>query len=192
MAGRSVSGYDWLVNVGRFSANRAFILPIPGNNTAHWPGIENSLGDYLAVADPLEDGVSKIPEMLEKAVSGFDVVFAVNSLKPKQSLAYRCSSIIFNRSYSGLNNLAGEYIGAKLKLKHEMTELALIDVQMSLKNIGITLMDGSFFSVMPFPSRQLYTLRHVRYTTHCHWADQSSRNPYDKLKIMLMCQDAKG
>ena len=32
-------------------------------------------------------------------------------------------------------------------------------------------MDGPFFSCMPFPSRGLHTLSHVRYTPHGHWFD---------------------
>jgi len=38
-------------------------------DTASWVGLENALGDFVAVIDPLTDDVSFLPEMLDKAVS---------------------------------------------------------------------------------------------------------------------------
>jgi len=42
-------------------------------------------------------------------------------------------------------------------------------------------MDGPFFSMMPFPARGLHTLSHVRYTPHLHWQDQCGIDPYQKM-----------
>ena len=39
-------------------------------DTASWVGLENALGDFVAVIDPLADDVGFLPEMLDKAVSG--------------------------------------------------------------------------------------------------------------------------
>ncbi|MFL5331217.1 MAG: NAD(P)/FAD-dependent oxidoreductase [Gemmataceae bacterium] len=58
-----------------------------------------------------------------------------------------------------------------IPLKHELTELALVEPSPALAGLGITVMDGPFFSCMPFPARGLYTLSHVRYTPHFHWFD---------------------
>lgn len=52
----------------------------------------------------------------------------------------------------------------------------------SLVDLGITVMDGPFFSLMPFPARGLHTLSHVRYTPHMHWVDEQGLNPYAKLR----------
>lgn len=89
---------------------------------------------------------------------------------------------VFNCTYSGLNQLKGDFIGTRTGLKHEITEMALIQVPSALNNLGITVMDGSFFSVMPFPARNLHTLSHVRYTPHMHWNDEQGIDPYQKLK----------
>jgi glycine/D-amino acid oxidase-like deaminating enzyme len=69
----------------------------------------------------------------------------------------------------------------RVPLKHELTELALIEVPAALHDLGVTVMDGPFFSCMPFPARGLHTLSHVRYTPHGHWydSDGSYRPPYD-------------
>ena len=49
-----------------------------------------------------------------------------------------------------------------------------------LKDFSITVMDGPFFSIMPFPSRGLYTLSHVRYTPHESWIDNED-TPAEKI-----------
>lgn len=91
------------------------------------------------------------------------------------------SRLIFNCTYSGLNQLIGDFPGTHTPLKQEITEMALIQVPPVLKELGITLMDGPFFSMMPFPARGLHTLSHVRYTPHLHWNDQRGVDPYRKL-----------
>jgi len=88
---------------------------------------------------------------------------------------------VFNCTYSGLNQLRGEFPGTKTELKHEITEMALVQVPPVLKDIGVTVMDGPFFSMMPFPARGLHTLSHVRYTPHFSWWDEVGNDPYQKL-----------
>jgi glycine/D-amino acid oxidase-like deaminating enzyme len=88
---------------------------------------------------------------------------------------------VFNCTYSGLNQLTGDFPGTTTGLKHEITEMALMQMPPALANVGITVMDGPFFSMMPFPDRGLHTLSHVRYTPHLHWADQVGVDPYRKL-----------
>ncbi|HJZ60505.1 MAG TPA: FAD-dependent oxidoreductase [Gemmataceae bacterium] len=65
-----------------------------------------------------------------------------------------------------------------IPLKHELTELALLEVAPRLKPLGITVMDGPFFSCMPFPARGLHTLSHVRYTPHGLWYDGLPGEPH--------------
>ena len=68
-------------------------------DTASWVGLENALGDFVVVIDPLTDDIGFLPEMLDEAVSGADVVFANNKQKPAQSLAYRGAYAVFNGLY---------------------------------------------------------------------------------------------
>jgi glycine/D-amino acid oxidase-like deaminating enzyme len=60
---------------------------------------------------------------------------------------------------------------APVPFKHELVEMALIDVPPELAGVGVTVMCGPFFSMMPFPTRGLHTLSHVRYTPHFGWSD---------------------
>lgn len=91
------------------------------------------------------------------------------------------SKYLFNCTYAGLNHLKhGEGLSID-GLKHEIAEMALVELPEVLSSYGITVMDGPFFSVMPFPSRGLHTLSHVRYTPHTSWVDDASINPYERL-----------
>lgn len=72
---------------------------------ASWVGLENALGDFVAVINPLLDDISFLPEMLDKAVTGAEVVFADNMQKPRQSLAYRAAYTVFNFLYKSFNGI---------------------------------------------------------------------------------------
>lgn len=89
----------------------------------------------------------------------------------------RCK-YVFNCTYSGMSQFGGDFSGVKTGLKQEVTEMALIRVPDEFKNLGVTVMDGPFFSIMPFPARSLHTLSHVRYTPHFSWQDELRNDPY--------------
>ena len=113
-----------------------------------------------------------------------------NIHKGQNGLSVECDSntsemldgrFVFNCTYSGLNQFGGDFPGTTIKLKHEIAEMALLQMPPELAGLGITVMDGPFFSMMPFPARGLHTLSHVRYTPHLHWSDQAGIDPYQKL-----------
>ncbi|PWW11554.1 FAD-dependent oxidoreductase [Mangrovibacter plantisponsor] len=93
---------------------------------------------------------------------------------------------VFNCTYSCINNLLHNSSLKLIPLRHEMTEMCLITPPEVLKNIGITVMCGPFFSAMPFPSLGFHSLSHVRYTPHYEWNDvdgkeyQEPHDLYDK------------
>jgi glycosyltransferase involved in cell wall biosynthesis len=76
-----------------------------GSDTASWVGLENALGDFVAVIDPAADSIDFLPNMLEQALEGADVVFASNRNKPRQGLAYRASYAVFNKVYEMFNDV---------------------------------------------------------------------------------------
>lgn len=53
--------------------------------------------------------------------------------------------------------------------KYELAEIALVEPPGPLRKTGITVMDGPFFSIMPFPAENCHSLTHVRYTPHSAW-----------------------
>lgn len=105
----------------------------------------------------------------------------VTTCSASGAVAVLSSRYVFNCTYSGLNQFAGDFPGTRMGLKQEITEMALMQMPPSLEGLGVTVMDGPFFSMMPFPSRGLHTLSHVRYTPHTHWNDQQGIDPYQRL-----------
>lgn len=99
----------------------------------------------------------------------------------KQADQLITSRYVFNCTYSGLNQFKGDFPGTQTGLKQEITELALMQVPPALQGLGITVMDGPFFSIIPFPAHGLHTLSHVRYTPHLNWNDELGVDPYQKL-----------
>jgi glycine/D-amino acid oxidase-like deaminating enzyme len=89
---------------------------------------------------------------------------------------------VVNCTYSGINHLGGEFSPLRASIKHELTEIAYVRPPGPLLDVGVTVMDGPFFSVMPFPPRGLHSLSHVRYTPRASWLDRAGENPYDKLE----------
>lgn len=68
-------------------------------------GIENALGDFVAIYNCDVDDFSVLEEMLDKAVSGNDVVFASNKRKQLQTLGYRMANGLFNFIYKKFNGI---------------------------------------------------------------------------------------
>ena len=91
---------------------------------------------------------------------------------------------VFHCTYSRINQLLHASGLPRIPLKHELTEMALVEVPPPLSKLGVTVMCGPFFSLMPFPARGLHSLSHVRYTPHCEWSDASGpyRDPYRVLR----------
>lgn len=85
------------------------------------------------------------------------------------------ATTVVNCTYANLNTNLAEASSALSALKHEIAELALVDPPRQLENAAVTLMDGPFFSCMPFPAAGCHSLSHVRYTPHGHLADEDGR-----------------
>nr|WP_145550987.1 FAD-dependent oxidoreductase [Variovorax boronicumulans] len=116
-----------------------------------------------------------------EAVEPTDGHFAVQANQVGAGPVKHSSRFVFNCTYSGLNQLRGPACTIRAGLKHEISEMALVEAPAMLRNVGITVMDGPFFSMMPFPSRGLHTLSHVRYTPHASWIDNPGTTPYQVL-----------
>ncbi len=73
---------------------------------------------------------------------------------------------ILNATYAGVNNIH-ELMGfTPFAIKYELCEIILCTVDERLKDVGITVMDGPFFSLMPFGQTGLHSLTAVCHTPH--------------------------
>ncbi|MDT0136628.1 glycosyltransferase [Acidovorax sp. PRC11] len=74
-------------------------------DTASWVGLENALGDFVAVVDTAADDLAFLPTMLEHAVRGADVVFATNQQKLRHSISYGVAYAVFEWLYLRFNGI---------------------------------------------------------------------------------------
>lgn len=73
---------------------------------------------------------------------------------------------LLNATYAGVNELHNMLGFELFKIKYELCEIILCKVDERLKNTGITVMDGPFFSIMPFGQTEYHSLTSVTFTPH--------------------------
>jgi hypothetical protein len=78
---------------------------------------------------------------------------------------YSCDFLL-NATYASSNQIINKLGYDPFGIKYELCEIILCDVKESLKNVGITVMDGPFFSIMPFGKTGYHSLTSVTFTPH--------------------------
>lgn len=150
---------------------------------------DSSLIDQVYLADEISFDASLIAQNMKRKLKDANIDLKLNSSatlsKSKQNHATVNvnnipikSKIVINCTYSELD-LQG--IPLRTALRREWAELAIIQPPPSISKWGITVMDGPFFSVMPFPAYNAHTLSHVRFTPMTAWTDHHD-SPSNKLK----------
>lgn len=77
------------------------------------------------------------------------------------------TGFVLNTTYASVNQIIGRLFPDDLfALKYELCEIILCDVNEGLSDTGITVMDGPFFSIMPFGLTGLHSLTSVTFTPH--------------------------
>lgn len=76
------------------------------------------------------------------------------------------SSYVINATYAGVNTILSMLGFEQFKIKYELCEIILCKVNDDLKNTGLTVMDGPFFSIMPFGKTGYHSLTSVTFTPH--------------------------
>lgn len=76
------------------------------------------------------------------------------------------SSFVLNSTYASVNQILNKLSYEPFKIKYELCEIILCSVNDKLKDIGITVMDGPFFSIMPFGKTGYHSLTAVTFTPH--------------------------
>ena len=73
---------------------------------------------------------------------------------------------VLNATYAGVNDIHTLAGFEPFRIKYELCEIILCQVDDRLKHTGITVMDGPFFSLMPFGQTGLHSLTSVTFTPH--------------------------
>ncbi len=78
-----------------------------------------------------------------------------------------CSGFVLNATYASVNQILRKvFDNESFAIKYELCEIILCDVDENLKNVGLTVMDGPFFSIMPFGLTGKHSLTSVTFTPH--------------------------
>lgn len=73
---------------------------------------------------------------------------------------------LLNASYASVNQINAKAGFEQFKIKYELCEIILCRVNERLKSVGLTVMDGPFFSIMPFGKTGFHSLTSVTFTPH--------------------------
>ena len=79
------------------------------------------------------------------------------------------SDFVLNATYASVNQVLKRVEGIDPEmfgLKYELCEIILVDAGEKLSDIGFTVMDGPFFSIMPFGKTGVHSLTSVCFTPH--------------------------
>lgn len=94
------------------------------------------------------------------------------------------AGFVLNATYAGMNQILEMAGFENLGIKYELCEIILCNVEDKLKNTGITVMDGPFFSIMPFGKTGFHSLTSVTFTPHM--------TCYDKIPSFSCQNDSAG
>ena len=105
---------------------------------------------------------------IEKQTSCFEITLANGDMFS--------SDFVLNATYASTNQILAmlsqnpgdldKKVFEPFSIKYELCEIILCEVNDTLKNKGITVMDGPFFSIMPFGKTGLHSLTSVTFTPH--------------------------
>ena len=76
------------------------------------------------------------------------------------------SSYVLNATYAGTNQILAMLGYEPFGIKYELCEIILCDTNEKLHEYGFTVMDGPFFSIMPFGKTGVHSLTAVSFTPH--------------------------
>ena len=141
--------------------------------------LKNTMRERLEVARVVSLFCATVKRVYKK---GGELEVELNIGREDEKTARVTARQVFNCAYSMINYTLTESGLEPIPLKHEMAEICLIEVPDELKDKGITVMCGPFFSVMPFPPLGLHSFSHVRYTPHYEWYDGPGKPYIDAYK----------
>ncbi len=130
--------------------------------------------DAHILRDWLMEELAKLPNVslcfdreITRIVRRSDV-YEICALHEEREEVYG-APFVLNATYASVNQVLRLVEGVDTQdfgLKYELCEIILCSVGEELKDIGLTVMDGPFFSIMPFGKTGYHSLTSVTFTPH--------------------------
>lgn len=94
------------------------------------------------------------------------------------------TSFVLNASYASVNQVLKLIEGVEpdfFDIKYELCEIILCEVCETLHQVGLTVMDGPFFSIMPFGKTAYHSITSVTFTPH--------KTSFDSIPRFSCCEE---
>lgn len=92
------------------------------------------------------------------------------------------SDFVLNATYASVNQILNLLGYEPFRIKYELCEIIICNVDEKLRDVGLTVMDGPFFSIMPFGKTGYHSLTSVTFTPHV-----VCKEPLPKFDCQLRC-----
>ncbi|MCF8021042.1 MAG: amino acid oxidase [Vallitaleaceae bacterium] len=92
------------------------------------------------------------------------------------------TKFLLNTTYASTNQIISKIGFPLFDIKYELCEIILCKPGKNLDQVGITVMDGPFFSIMPFGKTRYHSLTAVSFTPHLTCYDPLPEFPCQKSK----------
>lgn len=149
--------------------------------------------DAMILKDYYIENISELKNVLIKYnVKIRDIKKANNSFIIKTDDDKFESEFILNATYASTNQILDMVGYEKFKIKYELCEIILCETNDKLNDYGFTVMDGPFFSIMPFGKTGLHSLTSVSFTPHSTSYDSVPTFPCQKKNNALCSNDFLG
>lgn len=135
----------------------------------------------------IEIGYGVRPEMIEQKGNVYSIRIGNDEI---------CTPYLLNATYASTNEINTMLGFEPFKIKYELCEIILCTVNDALRNVGLTVMDGPFFSIMPFGKTGYHSLTSVTFTPHVTSYDtlptfdcQKASNGYCRPECLGNCNE---
>ncbi len=95
-----------------------------------------------------------------------DITKKGNYFEVKTNKEHYDTDFLLNATYASTNEIISKLGYEPFKIKYELCEIILCKTNDKLKDVGLTVMDGPFFSIMPFGKTGYHSLTSVTFTPH--------------------------
>lgn len=122
-----------------------------GLSVATIAGLDNAIGDYMITMDILRDPVAKIPEMIERAVEGADIVYAVDDTRAVPKHFHDRAAVQFYKLFTRLTgiDIPQEASGFRLLSRGVVNYITAISDRHHLLKV-LPAITGYTFAVVPY------------------------------------------
>lgn len=123
--------------------------------------------DAMLLKDYFMEELKEFPNVILKFNSHIESIEKTSSeYCVQESGKEYMTPYLLNTTYASTNEIINMLGYEKFKIKYELCEIILCNVDKRLERTGLTVMDGPFFSIMPFGKTGYHSLTSVTFTPH--------------------------